>query len=86
MAEVLLAASAGVVLISASTLALRSTGSLINKMHTKAGLQQNTTSGKRLMRSEIERSLHLLIRSNEKPKDHLLHTDITHKDYQASLK
>ena len=85
LAEVLLAASAGVVLISASALALRSTGSLINKMHTKSRLQQNTTSGKRLMRSEIERSLHLLIRTDEAPKDHLLHTDITHRDYQVSL-
>ena len=43
--EVLVAASAGVVLIGASTLALRSTGSLINKMDQKAALQQNTTSG-----------------------------------------
>ena len=85
LAEVLLAASAGVVLISASALALRSTGSLINKMHTKSRLQQNTTSGKRLMRSEIERSLHLLIRTDKAPKDHLLHTDITHRDYQVSL-
>ena len=59
--EVLVAASAGVVLIGASTLALRSTGSLINKMDQKAALQQNTTSGKKLMRAEIERSLHLLI-------------------------
>ena len=45
MAEALVAASAGVLLISASTLALRSTGNLINKMQTKSELQQNTTSG-----------------------------------------
>ena len=55
--EVLVAASAGVVLIGASTLALQSTGSLINKMDQKAALQQNTTSGKKLMRAEIELSL-----------------------------
>merc|ERR1712124_151443 len=52
---------------------------------TKAGLQQNTTSGKRLMRSEIERSLHLLIGSDEKPADDLAHTNISHEDYQSSL-
>ena len=84
--EVLVAASAGVVLIGASTLALKSTGSLINKMDQKAALQQNTTSGKKLMRSEIERSLHLLINTNEKPDENLAHTDIKHADYQISLK
>lgn len=83
--EVLVAASAGVVLIGASTLALRSTGSLINKMDQKAALQQNTTSGKKLMRAEIERSLHLLINTNQKPTDNLAHTDIKHADYQPSL-
>ena len=85
MAEALVAASAGVLLISASTLALRSTGNLISKMQTKSELQQNTTSGKRLMRSEIERSLHLLIGTEGDPEDNLLHTDINHKDYQGSL-
>ena len=83
--ETLIAASTGVALIGASTLALRSTGSLIDKMDNKASLQQNTTSGKRLMRSEIERSLHLLIKTDKKPADKLSHTDITHEDYQESL-
>ena len=67
--EVLIAASTGAVLIGASTLALRTTGSLINKMDQKASLQQNTTSGKKLMRSEIERSLHLLISTDQPPGD-----------------
>ena len=83
--EVLVAASAGVVLIGASTLALRSTGSLINKMDQKAALQQNTTSGKKLMRAEIERSLHLLIKTDQAPNENLAHTNINHEDYQASL-
>ena len=83
--EVLVAASAGVVLIGASTLALRSTGSLINKMDQKAALQQNTTSGKKLMRAEIERSLHLLIKTDQAPNENLAHTNINHEDYQESL-
>ena len=83
--EVLVAASAGVVLIGASTLALQSTGSLINKMDQKAALQQNTTSGKKLMRAEIERSLHLIIHTNEAPKEKLAHTNISHADYQTPL-
>ena len=84
--EVLVAASAGVVLIGASTLALQSTGSLINKMDQKAALQQNTTSGKKLMRAEIERSLHLIIHTNQAPKEKLAHTNISHADYQTPLK
>ena len=83
--EALVAASAGVVLIGASTLALRSTGSLINKMDQKASLQQNTTGGKRLMRSEIERSLHLLIATDTAPSENLAHTDLNHQDYKTSL-
>ena len=83
--EVLVAASAGVVLIGASTLALRSTGSLINKMDQKAALQQNTTSGTKLMRAEIERSLHLLIHTTATPEQNLAHTNINHEDYRESL-
>ncbi|MAR07429.1 MAG: hypothetical protein CL862_10035 [Cyanobium sp. NAT70] len=85
MPEMLIAASAGVVLFGASTLALRSTGSLINKMDKKTTLQQNTTSGKRLMRSEIERSLHVLVKSDQTPPEKLAYTNLDHKDYQDSL-
>ena len=63
--EVLVAGSAGVILIGASSLALRSTGNLINNQSQRATLQQNATSGKKLMRAEIERSLHLLIHTNK---------------------
>ncbi|MCB4398426.1 hypothetical protein [Synechococcus sp. MU1625] len=84
--EVLVAASAGVVLIGASALALRSTGSLISKMDRKASLQQNTISGKKLMRAEIERSLHLIVHSSAKPEKKLSHTDIFNPDYLISTK
>ena len=83
--ELLIATSTGAVLLGASTLALRSTGSLINKMDTKASLQQNSTGGKRLMRSEIERSLHLLIATEQPPSEALAHTDLNHSDYASSL-
>ena len=85
ISEVVIATSAGIILIGASTLAMRSTGSLINKMDVKAGLQQNTSSGKRLMRSEIERSLHLLIESEAPPPKNLYHTYIHNEDYKNSL-
>ena len=84
--EVLVAASAGVVLIGASALALRSTGSLIGKMDKKASLQQNTVGGKKLMRAEIERSLHLIIHSSAKPEKKLSHTDIYNPDYLTPIK
>ena len=83
--EVLVAGSAGVILIGASSLALRSTGNLINKQSQIATLQQNATSGKKLMRAEIERSLHLLIHTNKIPDQHLTHTNIDHEDYRESL-
>ncbi|GIR25250.1 MAG: hypothetical protein CM15mP39_10610 [Synechococcus sp.] len=38
------------------------------------------------MRAEIERSLHLLINTNQKPAENLAHTDINHSDYQESLR
>ena len=44
--EVLVAASAGVVLIGASTLALQSTGSLINKMDQKAAYNRTPPAAK----------------------------------------
>ena len=84
--EVLVAASAGVVLIGASALALRSTGSLIGKMDKKASLQQNTVGGKKLMRAEIERSLHLIVHSSTKPEKKLSHTDIFNPDYLIPIK
>ena len=37
------------------------------------------------MRSEIERSLHLLISTDQPPGDDLAHTNINHDDYKSSL-
>jgi hypothetical protein len=57
-------------------MALRSTQTLISESEGKATLRQNTTNGLRLMRSEIERSMNLLISRTEGIKDGEEGTDL----------
>ena len=61
LTEVMIAAGVGTLLIMASGAALRSTGTLINQSEGKSTLRQNAINGLRLMRSEIERSMHLVL-------------------------
>ncbi|MGC6481981.1 MAG: VWA domain-containing protein [Synechococcus sp.] len=63
--ELLIAASIGAVLIIASGLALQSTGTLIRKSQDRTTLQENSTIGLRLMRSEIEGAQFLLVNQTE---------------------
>ena len=47
---------------------------MVNREENKLSLRQNTVNGQRLMRSEIERSMHLVLRRTEeipKEKEHL---------------
>ena len=64
MTEMLVAVSAGVLIMGAGSMALRSTGGLISDSKQRAVLRQNTNNGMRLLRSEVERSLHLIVNSN----------------------
>ena len=64
MTEMLVAVSAGVLIMGAGSIALRSTGGLISASKQRAVLRQNTNNGMRLLRSEVERSLHLIVNSN----------------------
>ena len=50
--------------VGAASLGLRATGSLISHSGDKATLRQNTVNGLRLMRSEIERSIHLVLNNS----------------------
>ena len=61
LTEVMVAAVTTAMVVGASALGLRSTGSLISQSTDKATLRQNTVNGLRLMRSEIERSIHLAL-------------------------
>ncbi len=86
MAETVVAAGAGCLLIGASALALRSTQTLIDKSASKSNLRQNTTNGLRLLRSEVERSMHILVNNNEDVTEGMEHTDIGNEQYQETVK
>ena len=61
LTEVMVASVMTAMVVGASSLGLRTTGSLISHSGDKATLRQNTVNGMRLMRSEIERSIHLVV-------------------------
>ena len=59
MTELVVSLAAGSLLIVGTGVALQSTQKLVTESAGKTTLRQNTTNGLRLMRSEIERSMHL---------------------------
>ena len=63
--ELLVGVVAGTLIIGAASTGLRTTQSLISESHGKATLRQNTTNGLRLMRSEVERSMNILVSRTE---------------------
>ena len=65
--ETLIALAAGTLIITAAAVGVQSTQSLMKTSEEKASQRQNTLNGLRLMRSEIERSLHALV--NGEPQD-----------------
>ena len=65
MSELVMAAGVGTLVIMASGTALQSTGTLINQSEEKTTLRQNSINGLRLMRSEVERSMHLVLNKAE---------------------
>lgn len=85
MSEAVVAAGAGILLIGASALALRSTQNLIDKSESKSTLRQNTTNGLRLLRSEVERSIHILVNNKEAVANGMEHTDMGNDHYQETL-
>ena len=85
ISEAVVAAGAGILLIGASALALRSTQNLIDRSESKSTLRQNTTNGLRLLRSEVERSIHILVNNKEAVADGMEHTDMGNDHYQETL-
>ena len=74
MSELVVALGAGTLLITGTGVALQSTQKMVRQEENKLSLRQNTVNGQRLMRSEIERSMHLVIKRTEeipKEKEHL---------------
>ena len=81
--EAVIALAAGTLVIGAGAIALRSTQSLITTSGEKTTQRQNAVNGLRLMRSEIERSLHTLV-SGTPPNEELGYTDLG--EYSSSVK
>ena len=74
--ELLVGITAGTLIMGAASMGLRATSTLINESEGKATLRQNTTNGLRLMRSEIERSMNLLVTRTEGVKEGEEDTDL----------
>lgn len=72
--EVVMAVVAGSLLITSSGVALRSLSGMINNSAEKANARQNTVNGIKLLRSEVERSMHLLVYGDT--PSHLPDTDL----------
>ena len=83
LTEVMIAAGVGTLLIMASGAALRSTGTLINQSEGKSTLRQNAINGLRLMRSEIERSIHLVLNQTEAFSDDQTHINLSDSRYSS---
>ena len=78
--ELLVGVIAGTLIIGAASNGLRTSQTLISESHGKATLRQNTTNGLRLMRSEIERSMNILVARTEGVQEGEEDTDLTQYD------
>ena len=85
MAEAVISLGASAVLVSASAAALSTTGSIITYTGEKTSLRQNASGGLRLLGSEVQRSLHLLIKTKDTPRAELAHTDLNNQQYSSSI-
>ena len=85
MSELVIAAGVGTLLIMASGVALQSTGSLIKNSEEKTTLRQNSINGLRLLRSEIERSMHLVINKEEAFKENEADANLSDSQYTSLL-
>merc|ERR1712224_69961 len=83
MSELVIAAGVGTLLITASGMALQSTGTLVKQSEEKTTLRQNSTNGLRLMRSEVERSMHLVINKSENFDDDQNHINLNDSRYTS---
>lgn len=85
MSELVIASGVGTLLIMASGAALQSTGTLINQSEEKTTLRQNSINGLRLMRSEVERSMHLVINKTESTSEDQAHINLSDSRYSSLL-
>lgn len=75
LTESLIALTVGTLVIGMGAVSLRSTQSLIKTSGERSNQQQNIVNGLRLMRSEIERSLYLIV-NGEHPEEEMAYTNL----------
>ena len=85
MSELVIAGGVGTLLIMASGVALQSTGTLIKQSEQKTTLRQNSTNGLRLMRSEVERSMHLVLNKSEAFSEDQTHINLDDNRYTSLI-
>ena len=85
LTEAMVAGVATTLIVSSTAFALQSTGTLIGRSGDKATLRQNTVNGLRLMRSEVERSLHLIVSNADGFSEDKQHLNIHDPRYEETL-
>ena len=85
MTELVVSLGAGTLLITGTGFALQSTQGLIKQTEGKTTLRQNTTNGLRLMRSEIERSMYLVLDRTEPTSAGKENSDLKNSKYTRVL-
>ena len=85
MTELVVSLGAGTLLIVGTGYALQSTQGLIKQTEGKTTLRQNTRNGLRLMRSEIERSMYLVLDRTEPTPAGKENSDLKNSKYTRVL-
>ena len=85
LTEAMVAGVATTLIVASTAAALQSTGQMIGRSGGKATLRQNTINGLRLMRSEVERSLHLIVSNTGGFPEAKQHLNIDAPRYQTTL-
>ena len=85
LTEAMVAGVATTLVVSSTAFALQSTGTLIGRSGNKATMRENTVNGLRLMRSEVERSIHLIVSNADGFSEDKQHLNIEDPRYQYTL-
>ena len=81
----MVAGVASTLIVGATALSMQSTAKIINTSADKATLRQNTVNGMRLMRTEVERGLHLIVHNANPFPDAEQHLNLQNPRYSDVL-
>jgi hypothetical protein len=87
LTETLVSVATGALLITGAAVGMSSISSNINQSGDLASLRSNAISGMRLLRSEVQRSLYLIVKggSHDADRDYTNLNDSSHPEYKAAL-